>query len=179
MTIDEAHKIRSYVFRKVDAFKHIPKDDAASEIILCRLEHPDDDRAFFHLVYRRLWNLFQCLYNRGIDITMLDRPSNSWTTDEITMAEAVASYYHRFGWVPTCQAFDIDPDNRKAQKILSSYWGRDRAKLVAGKPIGKRKRVDTAGLSAKEVQTRYGLSRTTAWRAEKRGWATIPINHHN
>lgn len=179
MTRNQAHKIRAYIFRKVEAFEHLPYEDAASEIILCRLEHPEDDRAFFHLAYRRLWDLFQGLYNRAIDITMLDRPSNSWTADEVAMAEAVVSYYHRFGWVPTCEAFDIDPENHKAQKLLSYQWGRDRAKTLAGMPRGKRKRVDVTGLPAKEIQARYGLSRTSAWRAAKRGWVTVLINHHN
>lgn len=174
MNRDQAHRIRAHIFNKVDAFQHLPYEDAASEIILAKLEEPTDEKAFFHLAYRRLWGLFTSLYNRQVDISRLGAPTNEWTQEDIDTASAVAAYYKRFGWPATCEAFGIDPRNRKAQKLLSYKWGRATDKPVAGKPRGQRKKIEVSG-NADELAKEHGLSRTSAWRAKKRGWITVPI----
>ena len=86
------------------------------------------------------------------------------------MAEGIADYYKALGWPETCKAFGIDQGNTKAQKILSRHYGRDRSKPVKGKRPGKMVKTDIKDINPANV------SRTTYWRARKRGYAYVSIS---
>lgn len=172
MNRQEAHRIFYHCIAAQETFRRLPAADAVSEIQLARLEEPSDNGAFFRLVYRKLWGLLDALRNPVIDVAFLESPSNEWTESDIEQAEAIAAYYRRFGWPATCRAFGISPDNRKAQKLLASEWGRNRKSAIAGKPPGARRKVQVTDSNISALEE-AGLSRTSIWRAKKRGWATI------
>lgn len=155
-------KITTYLLQK-EQFASLERDDLQQEAYLALLESMTC-KEFWAKLYRGAYSLMHRYGNT------VDDAHTNWSADQVAYAEAIADYYKALGWPDTAKAFGIRTDNTKAQKVLSRYYGRNRNKPVQGKRPGQYKKIQLAELDPKQV------SRTTYWRARKRGYAFVLIS---
>lgn len=139
------------------------KEDALQEIRLSIIEANGDEKQAFLISYRRIWKLFEGLYNRPAEIPWLREQEPSFSEKDFLFADKFIRAYQKMTFAELCASFRIEP-TRELQKMLARYWGKEEGT----KPRGKRIRVEVS-----EDTDLSFLPRTSAWRARKNGFFTI------
>lgn len=161
ISISERRKITTYLLSR-ECFQNfsIDQEDAEQEVAFALLSS-NNDKEFWKNAYRGLYSLV------SQKVFQINTDPSRWSEEEVLYAESIAAYYREFGWPQTADAFGIDPNNSYAQKLLSRHYGRKREVILSGKRPGNYEKILFEDLDKNQV------SRTTYWRAKKRGYAYI------